>query len=109
VINALSFIPRTNAEIHAWCLYAAISFIIVSWLTHVLHGKSSDFGAMTAIKQGVSGVSFPYSLVSVFTFADESLLTSISDITKFVGIAGIVLVIISLSSLFRLEGKSRHP
>jgi hypothetical protein len=98
----LSVIPHSNDAMHRWCLYAALIFIVVSFVNHLIRGQFSKFGTLIAIKQGISGFSFPYSIISILTYTDSSLMTTLSDIPKFLVIAGITLAVIAISSLFKI-------
>jgi hypothetical protein len=98
----IAAIPHNDTEIHLWCLYSAILFIILSMLNHIMRRRWAEFGALTAIKQGVAGLAFPYSMILFLIYADESLIKTITDIPKFLVIAGIALTVISVASLFRI-------
>jgi hypothetical protein len=57
---------------------------------------------LVVIRQGIAGLSFPYSLILFLIFVDESLTTTITDVPKYLAIAGIVLICIALASLLKI-------
>jgi hypothetical protein len=95
-------IPRTTDEIHAWCLYSAVIFCLLSVINHLFRGEISKFGTLVAMKQSISGLTFPYSFVMMFIIIDKSILQTITDVERFLSIAGIVLTILSISILSKI-------
>jgi hypothetical protein len=95
-------IPHDDATIHLWCMYSAILFIVISLLTHLLSGNWAKYGALIAIKQGITGLSFPYSVILMFVYAETSLMQNITDIPKYLIIAGLTVAIVSLAGLFKI-------
>jgi hypothetical protein len=65
-------------------------------------GEIRRFGAWIIIKQSISGLTFPYSFVSIFILIDKSILETINDVEKFISVGGIVLTVLSISALFKI-------
>lgn len=95
-------IPRDDTTIHLWCIYSAILFITISLLLHVLSGNWAKYGALVAIKQAITGLTFPYSIILTFVYAESSLMQTITDIPKYLVIAGLTVAIVSLAALFKI-------
>jgi hypothetical protein len=71
-------------------------------LLHVFSGNWAKYGALIAIKQGITGLTFPYSLILMFVYAETSLMRTITDIPKYLIIAGLTVAIVSLAALFKI-------
>jgi hypothetical protein len=95
-------IPKTADEVHLWCLFSAATFLIISFINHVARGQLRQFGSLVAIKQSISGLMFPYSILMILLLIDKSLLQTIGDVERFLSIAGIALTILSISALFKV-------
>jgi hypothetical protein len=81
---------------------SAAGFLVVSFINHLIRGKFQKFKAAVAIKQSIAGLMFPYSVILIFVMVDRSLLQAISDVERFLSIAGMVLTILAISTLFRI-------
>ena len=71
-------------------------------INHAISGNWAKYGPLIAIKQGITGLAFPYSLILMFVYVETSLMQTISDIPKYLVIAGLTVTIVSLASLFKI-------
>jgi hypothetical protein len=63
-------------------VFIVLLFIIINLLLHVVSGNWAKYGALIAIKQGITGLTFPYSLILMFVYAETSLMQTVTDIPK---------------------------
>src|SRR5438270_14011615 len=98
----LGNIPRDDTTVHLWCIYGAILFIVISMIFHPISGNWAKYGPLIAIKQGITGLAFPYSLILMFVYVETSLMQTITDIPKYLIIAGLTVAIVSLAALFKV-------